>query len=443
MPTASPVTGQERIAILDSLRGIAVLGILLMNIPYFALPDPAQVYDLAALDEIGTINQNVWLMITWVFNGTQRALFAMLFGAGIILFTRRQEQKLSGRLVSADYYFRRHLWLMLFGLFNFYVLLWIGDYLLPYAVCGLILYTFRNQSPKSLFIAAGVCMLLTLITENLELFRDKATIYVGERLEKRDTTVTKLTRQQYHELNAMKALRDTSAIQSRKKVVESSLAKVRGNYNTLFEYQHQRGMANFLYLVYYEISAILTFMFVGMAFYKNGILTGKASRKIYWLMFLIGMAAGLALTWYKLQVMLQYQFSWYEYSKHMMFSIAEIGRVLRALGIFGLIMIMFRSGWFKWLFALMRPVGQMAFTNYLGQSFLMGLFFYGIGFGMFGKLHRYEIYYVVAVTWFIQIIFSHAWLRYFRFGPMEWIWRQLTYWKRLPIRRGQPAAGET
>lgn len=437
MPAALPVAGQERIAIIDSLRGIAVLGILLMNIPYFALPDPAQFYDLAALDEIGTINQDVWLVITWVFNGTQRALFALLFGAGIVLFTQRQEQKLNGRLLSADYYFRRQLWLMLFGLFNFYVLLWIGDYLLPYAVCGLILYTFRNKSPRSLLIAAGVCLLLTLTTENLDLFQDKTTIYVGERLEKLDTTATKLTRQQYHELTAMKAIRERSTIESRKKVVESSLAKVRGDYNTLFEYQQERGMEIFLYLVYYEISAVLTFMFAGMAFYKNGILTGKASPKIYWLMFIIGMAAGLALTWYKLQVLLQYQFSRYDYIKHMMFNVAELGRVLRALGIFGLIMIMYRSGWFKWLFSLMRPVGQMAFTNYLGQSFLMGLFFYGIGFGMFGKLQRYEIYYVVAVTWVIQIIFSHAWLRYFRFGPMEWIWRQLTYWKRLPIRRGQ------
>lgn len=443
MPTPIPVTGNERIGIIDSLRGIAVLGILLMNIPYFALPDPAQFYDLAALDEIGTINQSVWLVITWVFNGTQRALFALLFGAGIIMFTQRQEQKPGGRITSADYYFRRQLWLMVFGLFNFYVLLWIGDYLLPYAVCGLILYTFRNKSPRSLFIAAGVCLMLTLTMENLDLFRDKTTIYVGEQLEKRDTTVTKLTRQQYHELNTMKALRERSTIQSRKKVVESSLAKVRGDYNTLFEYQRERGMEIFLYLVYYEISAVLMFMFVGMAFYKNGILTGKASIKIYWLMFLIGMAAGLALTWYKLGIMLQYQFSKYEYTKHMMVNVAELGRVLRALGIFGLIMLMYRSGWFKWLFALMRPVGQMAFTNYLGQSFLMGLFFYGIGFGMFGKLQRYEIYYVVAVTWLVQIIFSHAWLRYCRFGPMEWLWRQLTYWKRFKLRRddGEPAAG--
>ena len=90
----------------------------------------------------------------------------------------------------------------------------------------------------------------------------------------------------------------------------------------------------------------------------------------------------------------------------------------------------------------MRPVGQMAFTNYLGQSFLMGLLFYGIGFGMFGKLQRYEIYYVVGITWIVQIIFSHIWLHYFQFGPLEWIWRQLTYWKRFPLRRNTSFADQ-
>ena len=83
----------------------------------------------------------------------------------------------------------------------------------------------------------------------------------------------------------------------------------------------------------------------------------------------------------------------------------------------------------------MRPVGQMAFTNYLMQSLLCGLFFYGIGFGMFGKLQRYEIYYVVAAVWALQIIWSHIWLSYFRFGPLEWAWRSLTYWEKQPMKK--------
>jgi uncharacterized protein len=433
MQTAIPVLGKERIDILDSLRGIAVLGILLMNIPYFALPDPTQFYDLIVLNELGTINEKVWLVITWIFNGTQRALFALLFGAGIILFTQRQEQKVAVPL-SADYFFRRQLWLMAFGLFNFYILLWIGDYLFPYACCGMLLYTFRNVSAKSLLTGAAVCLLLMVARENLDLLRNKNIIYQGEQVAKLDTTVNKLSQTQKQQLDDMKTFKQRSTIDSRKKQMEVSLNMVRGNYSNLYKYQVNRGMDIFISLVYYQIWSLLLFMFIGMAFYKNGVLTGTADSKIYWLMFIIGLGGGLLLSWYRIELMIDYQFNRYEYTKNSLFNFSEIGRALRALGLFALIMLLYKSGWFKWLFALTRPVGQMAFTNYLAQSFLMGVFFYGVGFGMFGKLQRYEIYYVVAVTWVVQIIFSHIWLRYFQFGPLEWIWRQLTYWKKLPIR---------
>ena len=101
-------------------------------------------------------------------------------------------------------------------------------------------------------------------------------------------------------------------------------------------------------------------------------------------------------------------------------------------------MLLYKSGLFKWLFALLRPVGQMAFTNYLMQSLLCGLFFYGIGFGMYGKLERHEVYYVVGAVWLVQIIYSNIWLHYFRFGPMEWAWRSLTYWKKQPMKKSNP-----
>jgi uncharacterized protein len=176
-------------------------------------------------------------------------------------------------------------------------------------------------------------------------------------------------------------------------------------------------------------------MFLGMAFFKNGVLLGKARAKVYWGMFITGLGIGLLLSWVRLQPLIDQKFNYFDYAKNSSFEFYELSRTFRAIGIFGLIMLLYKSGWFKWLFALMRPVGQMAFTNYLMQSILVGLFFYGIGFGMFGKLQRYEIYYVVAATWVLQIIWSHIWLRYFRFGPLEWAWRCLTYWKRQPFRK--------
>ena len=75
----------------------------------------------------------------------------------------------------------------------------------------------------------------------------------------------------------------------------------------------------------------------------------------------------------------------------------------------------------------------MAFTNYLSQSIITSTIFYG--FGLFAKLQRYEIYYVVAAVWLFQIITSHIWLRYYKFGPFEWVWRSLTYLKKQPMRR--------
>src|SRR5688572_6035302 len=123
---AAPVAQNERIIILDSLRGIAILGILLMNIPAFSLPGNTSV-----LNETG-LNYYLWYFVSIIPDGTQRALFSMLFGAGIILFIRSQERKVGG-LQPADYFFRRQLWLMAFSLFDVFILLWYGDILLDYA----------------------------------------------------------------------------------------------------------------------------------------------------------------------------------------------------------------------------------------------------------------------------------------------------------------------
>ncbi|MGB2704844.1 MAG: DUF418 domain-containing protein, partial [Chitinophagaceae bacterium] len=156
---------------------------------------------------------------------------------------------------------------------------------------------------------------------------------------------------------------------------------------------------------------------------------------VYAMRFIAGLGIGLLLSYFRLQPLIDYKFNSFDYTKNTSFEFYEISRTFRALGIFGLIILLYKSGWFKWFFALMRPVGQMAFTNYLMQSLLVGLFFYGVGLGNFGKLERHEIYYVVAATWALQIIWSHIWLRYFRFGPLEWAWRSLTYWKKQPMKK--------
>ncbi|MBA3674297.1 MAG: DUF418 domain-containing protein [Chitinophagaceae bacterium] len=428
---AAPVDQSERITILDSLRGIAILGILLMNIPGFALPEPV-IMDPSVLNEWGTINFKTWYFIEWFMEGSQRALFSMLFGAGIILFISRQEKKTAG-LYPADYFLRRQLWLLVFGLFNAFILLWFWDILFHYACLGLIAFAFRRLSPKALIIGAIICLVAQTARENVDAYRDRKMIYKGELIAKIDTTVNKLNDKQKEELGAMTEFKEKVNEKGKIKKMEKSLNSVRGNYVDFYEYQSERSLKGEFRYTYFGAGDILLFMFLGMAFFKTGILQGQTPTKIYWMLFLGGMGLGLLLSYFRIQPLIDYRFNIFEYVKNNYFQYYEISRTFRALGIFGLIMLLYKSGLFKWFFALMRPVGQMAFTNYLMQSLLVGLFFYGVGFGMFGKLQRIEIYYVVAVVWLLQIIWSHIWLRFFRFGPLEWLWRTLTYWKRQPF----------
>jgi uncharacterized protein len=429
---AAPVAQQERISILDSLRGIAILGILLMNIPGFGMPE-VQTSDPSVFNETG-INYKTWYVVEWALAGTQRAIFSMLFGAGIILFISRLEKRMSG-MEPAIYFFRRQIWLLAFGLFNAFVLLWFWDILYAYAIFGMLLFVFYRKSPKTLLVLAFVCLVLMTIRENVNLYRDKQVIKKGELVAKIDTTQTKLSVQQQDDLGAINGMKEESSREAKVKKAEKEINAIGGDYASLYKAQSDKSVHVELYYTYFLAWDVLLFMFLGMAFFKTGVITGNAPSKIYWLLFIGGLGLGLLLSQFNQKAIVDNHFSEYEYTKNVSFNYYQVQRMFRSLGFFGLIMLMYRSGIFKWFFAIFRPVGQMAFTNYLMQSLIGALFFYGIGLNYFGKLERYELYIYTGVVWAIEIIWSHIWLRYFRFGPLEWLWRSLTYWKKQPLKK--------
>lgn len=435
---AAPINQPERIILLDSLRGIAVLGILLMNIPGFGLPHSA-IFDYS-INKQSDLNYFLWYVFgPGVFEGSLRAIFSMLFGAGTIIFITRLEKRMTG-LLPVEYFFRRQLWLLLFGLFNAYILLWFWDILFCYAICGLFLFPFRRLKPKYLLLAAGIALLLMTGRENLDLYQKKAIIAKGERIAAIDTTRTKLTILQKEALEAMKELRERSTPEAKQKLMEKEITVARGGYSDFYHARSEMAAEGETAGIYYFlIWDVLLFMFLGMAFFKLGILQGQAKTKLYAWMAVLGLGIGLPLSYLFVINDVNHNFNWYEITKTKKFEFYELQRFIHSIGIFGLVMLLYKSGWFRWLFALMRPVGQMAFTNYLMQSFLCGLFFYGMGFGFFGKLEIYQLYYVVAVIWIVEITWSHLWLRYYRFGPLEWLWRSLTYWKRQPLKKEKRA----
>jgi uncharacterized protein len=160
----APVAQADRIKTIDMIRGFALLGILLMNIPgfgfnwdgwYRVLHGPHNTKDYYTMATIFSF-----------FDGTMRGLFSMLFGAGMILFTQNKKELPDGPSV-AEFYYRRLLWLVLFGMFNAFILLWFGDILYFYGMCGMVLFLFRKTSPKWLLVLALVCMSVTMFKTQL------------------------------------------------------------------------------------------------------------------------------------------------------------------------------------------------------------------------------------------------------------------------------------
>ena len=306
-----PVAQNERIVLLDSLRGIALLGILLMNIPYFGLPEPT--FDNPILmNEEGTINMKVWYYVNMVPEGTMRAIFSMLFGAGILLFVSRLEKRTQG-LLPAEYFLRRQLWLVVFGLINAFILLWPGDILFQYGILGIIAFVFRRMPVKHLLMAAGVCLLLMTGRENLDLHRTQLKIKKGEAIAKIDTTKNKLTDEQKEILGEMTGMKEKSDTATLKKEMKKNLARSLGGYSKVYEYLSNVSAGIEFSFTYYGLWDILLFMFLGMAFFKSGVLAGQAKTSIYWTLAVAGLGLGILLTYYRLQPLIEVKFSRFDY----------------------------------------------------------------------------------------------------------------------------------
>ncbi|MEO8471962.1 MAG: DUF418 domain-containing protein [Chryseolinea sp.] len=431
--TAAPVSQSERILLIDSLRGFAILGILLMNIPFFALP-PWMGFDPTINNEVGTINLSVYMFVSVIMNGTQRALFSMLFGAGVILFIGRKETNMHG-LGPADYHVRRQIWLMVISIFDVYILLWNGDILFDYACYGLILFAFRNLPGRKLALTAAICFAFMVARENRDLYQTKSMISQGKEIAAIDTTKTKLNDKQKAALEEMNDMKKRSTAKSKIEKAQEEISVVQGSYGEVYKWRTENYLSHMVDFTYLEAWDVLMFMFLGMAFLKMGVFTDEVPVKVYWWMLVIGLGIGIPLSYLRNTTMLSFNFNFFDLAQHEFVAYHQIERALRSVGLLGFVMLLYKSGVFGWLFSLLRPVGQMALTNYLGQSLLCGFYFNGgYGLGNFGKLERYEIYIVVLVVWVIQTIFCNIWMKFFFYGPAEWVWRSLTYWKKQPFR---------
>ena len=332
------------------------------------------------------------------------SIFSMLFGAGVCVFADRALAK-TGH--AAGLHYRRTFWLLLFGLMHAH-LLWYGDILVPYALCALWVYLFRNRSARTLFITGVLVMSVSSIFYLL--------IGFGiEQIPARDVA-------SLMELWAPDA-----------ELIAAEISAYQGGW--LGQMATRSGEALFL-----ETSVFLTIflwraggmMLIGMAFYKWGVLSAEKSDGFYWKLAAAGAMVGLSLIGLGLMHNFEHDFA----LEHSMFIGSQFnywGSVFLAFVYVGLIMLMVRRNVFTSLQARLTAIGKTAFSNYILQTVICTLIFYGHGLGLFAEVLRYQQLLIVFGVWALQLWLAPLWLARYGFGPIEWAWRSLTYWHRQPM----------
>jgi uncharacterized protein len=425
---AAPVRRSERLGMLDFTRGIAVLGILLMNIVGFGLPeayeDPTNWGGDRGADLLA------WRISTLLFEGTLRGLFTLLFGAGALLFLTRDARASEATPRTAAYY-RRTLLLIAFGLLNGYVLLWEGDILFYYGVTGLVLYFFRDMRTRTL---SAVALAILCVPTLVNVFEHREYTLVQSRAATAQTTLAAGLTPSTLERNALEELNE---IHEDHKPTTSQLLyairEIRASYWSAFHYLKQRTFYwETAFFVRIGFAESLGMMLLGMALYRSGVLTAKVSKGTYLGMAIVGYSIGLAVNLYEMHKLESSGFS--VAALKATYMTYDAGRVPMTMGHLGLIGLAWHSAAFQAAKLQLAYVGQMALTNYLSQSLICMFIFTGAGLGLFGELQRHELYYIVAIIWIAQLAWSSWWMRRFQFGPAEWLWRSLTYGCRQPMR---------
>lgn len=403
-PDAGPVAETARINAIDVMRGFALLGILVMNIQVFAMPQAAY-FNPTAYGDLEGANLYVWLAGRMLADQKFMTIFSMLFGAGIVLMAERAEARGAGGRV----HYRRMGSLLVIGLLHAH-LLWHGDILFTLAVCGLAVYPLRHLSAGWL-AALGTTLLAV---------GSACSVAAGLSLE-------------YWPKEALTAF-TADLWRPTPEMIDSSLAAFRGSWLDQQPVRSAEALAfQTFVLITWGFWRVGGLMLMGMALFKCDVLSARRSPRFYVGLIAAAVAVGLPLQAYGLS--LDFDRGWTVWSFFIGAQFNYWPSIAVSLGYVGLVMLACRTPALRRLTRPFTAVGQTALTNYLLQSVLCTTIFYGHGLGWFGSVDRLGQIGLVAGVWTVQLVASPLWLRRFRFGPAEWVWRSLAYGARQPLQR--------
>jgi len=437
-------SNSERITQLDILRGFAVLGIFWINIIIFGLPSGG--YALPSyLGNAVNANVSLWAFSEIMVDGAMRGLFSCLFGASALIYLS-ENRLIENGVRRVEYFYRRNMFLILMGLFHGYILLWPYDVLFSYGVVGLFLFPLRRLSAKTLIIIGCLLLIMSDITfppsaktDDLAPAKAQTTGLSSQTQsntanDKVTTDTIDETEQQYTKSEKYR-LASVMNMEDDIKLHQSSYITIfRENVNTVIE-QHS------ILMYTTHIFDIGSMMLIGMALLKMGILQGNRSRKFYLKLMLAGFIVGIAIRGPSvyLEIFKEFVPDDPEHPEELNFGFSRLPIML---GYIGLLMWLLKYRFFEKLLQPLAAVGKLALTNYISQTVISIIIFYGFGFGLIGYFERYQLAFLCILVWCLQIGFSIVWLRYYRIGPLEWLWRSAVYLKYQPLQKFTHVAGE-
>ena len=403
----SPVQASDRIESLDVLRGFAILGILIMNIQSFSMIGAAYI-NPAAYGDLTGVNKWVWIIGQVVANAKFMSIFSALFGAGILLFWEKARS--SGKKAGSLHY-RRIFWLLVIGLIHAYFF-WHGDILVGYAMCAILVFLFRKAKPAWLLFL-GFCSFtipfLIYIWGGMTIEFWPPDSYEGSLESWLPATETI-----QHELNAYRG-----PWLGRMKIRAESSFFMQTFYFLIRGSWHSGGI-----------------MLLGMALHKWDFLSAGRSIKTYLATLVLGLVIGLPLIIYG--IFQNFKHEWFhDYSMWVGSQFNYWGSLGISLAYISAIMLICKAGVLSGFRRILGLVGRTALSNYLFQTLVCTFIFYGYGLGLYGYLERWQQILIVPVVWTLQMTLTWLWMKRHRFGPAEWFWRSLTYWKTQPIMKNK------
>jgi uncharacterized protein len=407
-----PVSATERLESLDVLRGFALLGILAMNIRAMAAPFSAYVNPFALFEYEGA-SRAAYIFTSVVFDLKMMGLFSMLFGAGVLLYAAKSTE--TGK-PPRGLWFRRMFWLLVIGLVHAY-LIWDGDILVPYALCGIVLLWWVRRLPAWALMAGAIVLLVV-----------GGLLGFGHGLA-------------WQSMSDADRAQEAQLFMPTREQADGQLAALLGSYPEVVAHRAPFVfMAQTLYFLVFFVWRCGGMMLLGMALYKMGFLDGRRPAGAYVRVAAICIPLGLSLAWYGVLELERVRFAMPQRTVADLWNYA--GAVFASVGYAAVLILAIKHDVLGRLRSALAAVGQMAFSNYLFQSAITAVVFLGWGFGFAGRVHYAEQLIIVAAIWAFQLAVSPVWLARYRFGPAEWLWRSLTYWKRQPMRRDGPQSSQ-